>query len=210
MDAVRDEIDLHRDLGQTFVDERQLFTVQTEARDKSEYLLRPDRGRRLNDAARQEIVRRCPAGAELQFVIGDGLSATAVARQVPQLLPLLEQSASQSGLRAGQTLLVRYCRVGVMNDIGELLDPAVVVLLIGERPGLAAADSLSAYMAYRPRTGDTDARRNLISNIHSRGLSPEHAAGRILRLAAKMIQHRQSGFAVKEDNLKSEIPNLKS
>ena len=97
-----------------------------------------------------------------------------------------------------------------MNDIGQLLDPAVVVLLIGERPGLAAADSLSAYMAYRPRNGDTDARRNLISNIHSRGLSPEQAAGRIMRLAAKMIQHRQSGFAVKEDDLKSHISNLKS
>ena len=85
-----------------------------------------------------------------------------------------------------------------MNDIGELLDPAVVVLLIGERPGLATAESLSAYMAYRPRPGDTDAKRNLISNIHVRGVSHGEAVERILNLAAQMMAGKESGVAVKE------------
>src|SRR5262249_39951973 len=89
--------------------------------------------------------------------------------------------------------------VGVLNDIGDLLDPAVVVLLIGERPGLATAESLSAYMAYRPRTGHTDAQRNLISNIHVRGVPCEAAAPRILNLAAQMIRLKASGVAVKEE-----------
>src|SRR4030095_14598832 len=92
-----------------------------------------------------------------------------------------------------------HCRVGVMNEIGELLGPNVVVLLIGERPGLATAESLSAYMAYRPRPGDTDAKRNLISNIHSRGVPIDEAAVRILRLAERMKRLGASGVSVKEE-----------
>src|SRR5262249_20927309 len=99
----------------------------------------------------------------------------------------------------GRPFAVRYCRVGVLNDVGELLDPAVVVLLIGERPGLATAESLSAYLAYRPRPGHTDAQRNLISNIHGRGVAPEAAAARTLTLAAKMKEMQPSGVAVKEE-----------
>jgi ethanolamine ammonia-lyase small subunit len=95
--------------------------------------------------------------------------------------------------------VIRYCRVGVLNDIGDLLDPTVAVLLIGERPGLATAVSLSAYLAYRPRPGHTDAQRNLISNIHDRGVTPEDAARRIVALAQKMIRMQTSGVAVKED-----------
>ena len=98
----------------------------------------------------------------------------------------------------GRPFLIRHCRVGVLNDLGELLDPAVVVLLIGERPGLATAQSLSAYLAYRPRAGNTDARRNLISNIHARGVSPADAAQRILSLAEKMRRMQASGVVVKE------------
>jgi ethanolamine ammonia-lyase small subunit len=86
-----------------------------------------------------------------------------------------------------------------MNEIGEILDPVVVVLLIGERPGLATAESLSAYMAYRPRHGHDDSRRNLVSNIHVRGVTPEQAAPRIIRLAAQMIRTQTSGIAVKEE-----------
>jgi ethanolamine ammonia-lyase small subunit len=83
-----------------------------------------------------------------------------------------------------------------------------VVLLIGERPGLATAESLSAYLAYRPRPGDTDARRNLISNIHARGVPPQAAAPRILALADKMQQAQASGVTVKED-LPPTAPALK-
>src|SRR5262249_59756618 len=110
--------------------------------------------------------------------------------------PLLEEQARARGWSFGRPFVIRYCRVGVLNEIGELLDPAVVVLLIGERPGLATAESLSAYLAYRPRMGHTDAQRNLISNIHARGVAPEAAALRILALAEKMGQMQTSGVAV--------------
>jgi ethanolamine ammonia-lyase small subunit len=195
VDAVHAELELPRE----FVEQWELFEVQTRAADKNQFLLRPDLGRRLAEAAQAEIARQCPPGADLQVVIGDGLSAAAVARQVPALLPLLAEGARQRGATFGRPFVVRYCRVGVLNDIGELLDPAVVVLLIGERPGLATAESLSAYLAYRPRPGHTDAQRNLISNIHARGVPPAAAAPRLLALAEKMRQVRASGVAVKED-----------
>ncbi|MGH9509990.1 MAG: ethanolamine ammonia-lyase light chain EutC, partial [Terriglobales bacterium] len=166
---------------------------------KTDYLMRPDLGRRLSDAAREEVARKCPGSAGLQIVIGDGLSSTAVVSQVPHLLPLLVEGAVPRGWRVGQTFVIRHCRVGVLNDIGDLLNPEVVVLLIGERPGLATAESLSAYMAYHPRAGHTDAQRNLVSNIHTRGVSCEEAAQRILRLADHMVQRKLSGAAVKEE-----------
>jgi ethanolamine ammonia-lyase small subunit len=198
LDAVHADLDLERDLGE-LTRRYRLFEVGTRAEDKANYLLRPDLGRRLNEAARQAVTTQCQRGADLQAVIGDGLSAAAVAAQVPALLPLLETEARRRGWSFGRPFFVRRCRVGVLNDVGDLLDPAVVVLLIGERPGLATAESLSAYLAYRPRGGDTDARRNLISNIHARGVSPEEAARRVAALAEKMRAARQSGVAVKED-----------
>ena len=195
VDAVHAELELPRPL----VERWGLFEVRTRAGDKIEYLMRPDLGRRLDDPARDAILKQCPRGADVQVVIADGLSVAAVAAQVPALLPLLETETKRRGWTFGRPFAVRYCRVGVLNDVGELLDPAVVVLLIGERPGLATAESLSAYLAYRPRAGDTDAQRNLISNIHGRGVSAEDAARRIAALAARMRQMQTSGVAVKEE-----------
>jgi ethanolamine ammonia-lyase small subunit len=198
-DAVRTELDLNRDLGAPFLAQWGLFEVATSAHTKEEFLLRPDLGRSLSDAAKAELGRRCRPGADFQVAIADGLSAAAVRVQVPALLPLLAAEAERRGWRFGQPFFIRHGRVGTLNDIGEILDPGVAVLLIGERPGLATAESLSAYMAYRPRAGHDDARRNLISNIHHRGIPAEQAASRIAQLAARMIQMQASGVAVKEE-----------
>jgi ethanolamine ammonia-lyase small subunit len=200
-DAVWAEVDLLRDLGADLVAQPGLFEVATRAVTKEQYLLRPDLGRQLDDAARQTLAEKCPAGIDLQVFIGDGLSAAAVAAQVPALLPLLLDRAAAAGWTLGRPFFVRHCRVGVLNDVGDLLAPAVAVLLIGERPGLATAESLSAYMAHAPRRGDTDARRNLISNIHARGVGIAEAAHRILALAQRMRQQGASGVAVKEELL---------
>jgi ethanolamine ammonia-lyase small subunit len=112
--------------------------------------------------------------------------------------------AEQRGWNPGQLFVVRYCRVGILNEIGEILEPGVVVLLIGERPGLATAESLSAYIAYQPRPGHTDADRNLISNIHTRGVPPGEAAERIMELANQMIKVGRSGCQLRE-----ELPGLR-
>lgn len=199
-DAVTAGLDLDRDLGGEFVRRWGLFEVATRARSRAEYLADPDRGRELDESARVLMAERCPARPDVQVAIGDGLSATAVVAQVPALLPMLADQTAARGWRFGQAFFIRHCRVGVLNDLGELLDPAVVVLLIGERPGLATAESLSAYMAYRPRPGDDDSRRNLISNIHARGIPGGEAASRIMDLAWQMVRLRTSGVAVKEQH----------
>jgi ethanolamine ammonia-lyase small subunit len=192
-DAVRAELDLERDFGREFIQRWTLFAVSSMASSKDEYLQRPDLGRRLSEDARAQMAAQCPSNADIQIVIGDGLSVTAVSAQIPLLLPLLAEKAESRGWKMGQSFAVHYCRVGVMNDVGELLKPKVVVLLIGERPGLATAESLSAYMAYQPRTGHNDANRNLISNIHSRGVETEVAASRIVDLAEQMMCAKKSG-----------------
>ena len=196
-DAVRAELDLQSALGAEFVKQWGLFEVCTEATSKGEYLLLPDRGRRLSELSRQEVLNRCSRNNDVQFAIGDGLSVSAVSAQVPSLLPLLHDGARARGWSVGNTFVIRHCRVGVLNEIGELLTPRVAVLLIGERPGLATARSLSAYMAYEPVASHTDANRNLISNIHARGLDPNAAADRILNFAAQMMSQRMSGFSLR-------------
>jgi ethanolamine ammonia-lyase small subunit len=198
-DAVRAEFELNRDLGAEFVEQWKLFAVSTLAASKEEYLRRPDLGRRLDEKARGQLATRCEPNADLQVVIGDGLSVTAVSRQVPSLLPRVAEKARLRGWKLGQPFVVQYCRVGIMNDVGELLQPKVLVLLIGERPGLATAESLSAYMAYQPRASHNDANRNLISNIHARGVSTEAAAMRIIDLAQQMMQRQTSGVEIKEE-----------
>jgi ethanolamine ammonia-lyase small subunit len=207
-DAVWAEVDLARDFGADLVERYALFEVRTRAESKEQYLLRPDLGRRLGEAGRAAVSANCPAGIGLQVVLGDGLSAAAVAARVPHLLPKLDEAARGGGWRVGRPFFVRYCRVGVMNDVGDVLDPEVVVLLIGERPGLATAESLSAYMAYRPRPGHTDAQRNLISNIHSRGVSDAEAITRVLALADQMRRRKVSGVAVKEERPDPAGPRL--
>lgn len=192
-DAVRAEMNLEQQFSPEFLKQWELFEVSTQASSKEEYLQHPNLGRAFADASRVELAERCRPGADLQIAIGDGLSVSAVVAQVPALMPALAAGAQARGWTLGQPFVIRHCRVGILNQIGELLSPQVAVLLIGERPGLATAESLSAYMAYRPQPGHTDADRNLISNIHARGISPTDAAARILELAAEMMRTRCSG-----------------
>jgi ethanolamine ammonia-lyase small subunit len=199
VDAVWTEFDLQKDFLPEFVAQWELFQVSSKAQSKSQFLLRPDLGRVLSDTAKSLIVQRCPKAPDIQIVIGDGLSSAAVSAQVPLLFQLLQQQVRARGWSIGQSFVVRYSRVGIMNAVGDLLSPRVIVLLIGERPGLATAESLSAYMAYSPRAGNTDADRNLVSNIHARGLSAEAAASRVMHLAAQMMVLRRSGTTLKEE-----------
>lgn len=198
-DAVRTELDLGTHLGAELVERLAIFEVTSRASSKNEYLLRPDLGRRLSEQAKNEIGSRGVLRADLQIIVGDGLSTAAVATQVPRLLPLLIDGAKQRNWKLGRPFAVRFCRVGILNEIGDLLRPRVAVLLIGERPGLATAESLSAYMAFDPHSGHSDADRNLISNIHGRGVLHQDAANRILRLAEQLMFLKMSGVAVREE-----------
>lgn len=198
-DAVYDAIDLERDLGHDRVSRYGLFSVCSQAADRTEYLMRPDRGRRLSTSAETMIQQECPPGADLQIVLGDGLSASALAQHGGELLDLVWDLAQSQSWKLGKPFLVRNCRVGILNEVGRLLQPQVVVLLIGERPGLAQSASLSAYMAFQPQPHHTDAQRNLISNIHPHGVTIPVAAERLMNLATQLREQRCSGVMVKEE-----------
>jgi len=193
VDAVRDELDLNVTLGVSFVAQHRLFEISTLATSKPEFLLRPDLGRRFSEPARTTLKERCRANPDLQIAIGDGLSVAAVTAQVPELLPLLLSEAKSKRWIVGQPFVIRHCRVGILNDIGEMLSPTIAVLLIGERPGLATAESLSAYVAFRPNSRQTDADRNLVSNIHARGTRPRVAATRLIAMVSAMMVQQVSG-----------------
>lgn len=192
-DAVHAPLPPDVDLGIDHV-----VTAQSRADSLAQYLRRPDLGRRLSDASRNHIAVHCSIGPDVQIVIGDGLSAAAVRAQVPKLLPMLLEGCDRHGWSTGTPVLVRHCRVGIMNDFGDLLSPKVVVLLIGERPGLATAESLSAYLAYQPVPGHTDADRNLISNIHGDGVAIPAATERILTYIGTLMAEQRSGVDIKE------------
>jgi ethanolamine ammonia-lyase small subunit len=190
---------LYRDVDPKLLDELGLFTVQTRITGgKQEYLLRPDLGRQLDDDARRALQEKCVKAPNLQLVVGDGLSADAVEANVRQMFPVLRQGAQAAGLSLGTPFFIKYCRVGVLNDIGDLLQPDVVILLIGERPGLGRAESLSAYMAYRPKAGDTDADRDVVCNIFNNGgTNPLEGAAFVLQTAQRMMKYQASGVKLK-------------
>lgn len=190
---------LYRDVDQKLLDDLGLFTVQTKViGGKQEYLLRPDLGRQLSDEAKKIIREKCVTSPNLQIVVGDGLSAAAVEANVREMFPVIQQGAQAAGLSVGTPFFVKYCRVGVLNDIGDVLKPDVVILLIGERPGLGRAESLSAYMAYRPKAGDTDADRDVVCNIFQNGgTNPLEGAAFTVSIAQKMLKHQASGVKLK-------------
>jgi ethanolamine ammonia-lyase small subunit len=190
---------LARDVDPGLLQELGLFTVETRIQGgKEEFLLRPDLGRLLSDQARQTIAERCVREPDVQICVGDGLSAQAVEVNLRKILPVLQSGCASSGLKLGTPFFIRHCRVGVMNDIGDLLAPKVVILLIGERPGLGRADSLSAYMGYRPKAGDTDAERDVVCNIFDGGgANPLEAGAYALRLAQRMLAKQASGVKLR-------------
>lgn len=190
---------LYRDVDQKLLDELGLFTVQTKVTGgKQEYLLRPDLGRQLNDDAKRILNEKCAKSPNIQIVVGDGLSAAAVEANAREMFPVITQGAKAANLTLGTPFFVKFCRVGVMNDIGDLIKPDVLILLIGERPGLGRAESLSAYMAFRPKAGDSDADRDVVCNIFNNGgTNPLEGAAFTIQITQKMIKHQASGVKLK-------------
>ncbi len=190
---------LYRDVDQKLLDEFNLFTVQTKVTDgKQEYLLRPDLGRLLNDDAKRIINEKCQKNVNIQLVVGDGLSAAAVEANLRQIFPVIKQGAQTANLTFGTPFFIKYARVGVMNDVGELIKPDVVILLIGERPGLGRAESMSAYMGYKPKYGDTDADRDVVCNIFENGgTNPLEGGAFVVQIAQKMRKNQASGVKLK-------------
>ncbi|NJM94155.1 MAG: ethanolamine ammonia-lyase subunit EutC [Cytophagales bacterium] len=176
---------------------RPFIRVSSQAATREEYLKRPDLGRRLSPESLDRL-SAVPRGSELVIVLADGLSALAAAGFVPllhALLPLLK--ASQWSL--APILLAEQGRVALGDELAEGLRARAVWMIVGERPGLSAADSLGAYYTYQPRRGLTDERRNCISNIRPGGLSYPLAAAKMMHLMEESFRLRLSGVELKEN-----------
>ena len=197
-DAVHAALDiatLRADLAARGIDS---VAVRSEAADRGQYLLRPDLGRRLRAADRPSLTPRPGAFA---FVVCDGLSATAVARHAAAVLARVVPALRAQGIAVAPVVVAEQGRVALGDELGEALGAAAVAVLIGERPGLSAADSLGIYLTWQPRRGRTDAERNCISNIRPAGLSPAAAGEKLLWLIGAMRRLRQTGVGLKDEQL---------
>jgi len=173
-----------------------LFEVQSQITDKDEYLTRPDKGRLLSAAAIEEIKKQCKNNPQVQVVVSDGLSTDAITANLDEILPPLLKGLKNASIDVGPPFFVRYGRVKIEDQIGEILGAKLVILLIGERPGLGQSESLSCYMVYAPTAATVEAERTCLSNIHRGGTPPVEAAGVIVDLAKQMLTQKASGIAL--------------
>lgn len=170
--------------------------VSSRAANRRDYLKRPDLGRRLDHASAALLQGR--ASCEVAIVIGDGLSPTAVHAHAVELLRHLLPRLAADRIEVGPVVVASGARVALGDEIGAVLGARIVVVLIGERPGLSAPDSLGAYLTFAPQLGRTDAERNCVSNIHREGLTYDEAALKIAWLVCEGLRRKVTGVALKD------------
>lgn len=173
--------------------------VASRARGRHDYLVRPDLGRQLDPASRDALAG-IGGACDLALVIGDGLSPTAVNARAVDVVRALLPRLAEAHIGLGAAVVATGARVALGDEIGVLLGARMVLVLIGERPGLSAPASLGAYLTYGPRPGLTDAERNCVSNIHAAGISNDEAAFKIAWLLRESFARQLSGVALKDDS----------
>lgn len=189
-------------VNQELLDQLQLFTISTRAQnDKETYILRPDYGRKLTNESKKTLLEKCEKQANVLVIVSNGLSANAINANLENVFLSLKQSLQSLGLTMGTPFYIEQGRVGLMDDIGELLQPEVIVYLIGERPGLVSAESMSAYICYKPRKDTIESDRTVVSNIHKGGIPPVEAGAFIGNVVQKIMKYEASGINLvqKED-----------
>ena len=185
------------DADEEFVKSQGLFIVQTQCDSKDTYLTRPDLGRKLSPEAVATIKEKCKKNPTVQIYVADGLSSASVAANIPDLLPAILQGLQNYKIDVGTPFFVKFGRVAVMDEISELTGAEVTCTLIGERPGLITAESMSAYIAYKATVGMPEARRTVVSNIHRNGTIPAEAGAHIADIIKIMLEKKASGTDLK-------------
>lgn len=181
------------DVSDEFLKQNSLMSVQSAVTTKDEFLTRPDLGRRLSEEAVKIISEKCEKNVQVQILIVDGLSSSAIEANIPDLLPALMQGLKSAGIKVGAPFFVKYGRVWVQDHVAALVNADVIISLIGERPGLGTAESLSAYMIYRPDALTVEADRTVVSNIHKGGIPPAEAGAHLADVVRQILAAKASG-----------------
>jgi ethanolamine ammonia-lyase small subunit len=182
LDAVHSEVpdDLPAKLG--------CLPLKSRCKERQEFLLQPDLGRRLDDESRAKLEREGTRGADIQIICGDGLASWAITEHGPELLPALTRALEAERFKVARPLFVKYARIGVQDEIGVVLGAKATIILVGERPGLGTGDSLSIYTAHGPRLGQDNAEKDCISNVRPLGIPPAEAAKECAVLMRRTFQ----------------------
>lgn len=193
--AAQDSVFSH--VSDEFVKQNNYVFTQTLCQDKDEYLTRPDHGRRFDEANQAIIKKTLGTNPKIALIVGDGLSSAAIEANAVDCAEAIRAGLKTYGLDAGPTLFVKYCRVGASDHIGDLTGCEVVCMLVGERPGLVTAESMSAYLTYKPHIGIPESKRTVISNIHKQGTTAVEAGAHIAELIKTMLDKKASGIDLK-------------
>ncbi len=185
-------------VDEEFVKRNGFVQVQTTCTDKDEYLTRPDKGRRFNEENQAIIKKTLGQNPKVALVVGDGLSSAAIEANVEDCIPAIQAGLKTFGLSAPPVLFIKYCRVGASDHIGDITGAEVVCMLVGERPGLVTAESMSAYITYKPYVGIPESKRTVISNIHRQGTTAVEAGAHIAELIKTMLDKKASGIDLKQ------------
>lgn len=185
------------DVSEEVIKKMNLFSVKTKCVNKDHYLTRPDLGRILDDEAVETLKAKCVKSPQVQIYVSDGLSSTAIEANAPEILPVIIQGLKNYGITVGTPFFLKYGRVPAMDHVSEVLGAEVTCVVIGERPGLVTAESMSAYIAYKAKVGMPEAKRNVVSNIHRGGTPAVEAGAHIADLIKLMLDKKASGLDLK-------------
>ena len=182
------------DVPDAFLEEMHCTRFTTACQSRDEFLTRPDKCRTFLPETMAEIQKEIPSKLPVLLYLADGLSSTAVTANARDILPVIQNGLKGEGIACNDPFFVQYGRVGSMDALGDALSPEVVCVLLGERPGLVTAESMSAYIAYRPTAGMPESRRTVVANIHRGGTPPVEAGAFIVDLIQMMLKKKASGL----------------
>lgn len=199
-DAVHASFDAAALMARLRADGLNVVEAESAAPSREAYLRRPDWGRSLSAGAALTLDLLGKPGGDVAIVVADGLSAAAAAGEAPRLVALMRAKIASAGLGLGPVVVARQARVALGDAIGERIGARSVLVLIGERPGLSAPESLGAYLTFNPKVGARDAERNCVSNIRDGGLTAAEAAHKLGWLLGEAFRRGLTGVGLKDES----------
>jgi ethanolamine ammonia-lyase small subunit len=193
--AARDAV--FRDVSAELLESLDIPVLESRCTGRQEHITRPDLGRRLSQGAAKTVSEYCEKGRDVQVVVSDGLSSRAIEANLANLYLVLADGLKAKNISMARPVFVRFGRVAVEDEIAELTGAKLVCILIGERPGLATAESMSAYLCYEAKMGQSESRRTVVSNIHANGIPAAEAGAYLVDLIEKILEKKASGVDFK-------------